>query len=62
MRAAARNSKVTISGQAGSQEDGFVLSYEGTEENCTFEALLSAGRNRLQDTVNEMLWRTRNDG
>lgn len=38
-------------------EDGFVLVYGGTEENCTFRSLIDAARDDLYDEINKMLWR-----
>ena len=36
--------------------DGFLLVYGGVEENCTWEALMDAKKDRLQDRVNEILF------
>ncbi|MCI2049440.1 MAG: V-type ATP synthase subunit E [Lachnospiraceae bacterium] len=36
---------------------GFVLSYDGIEENCSFEALLSERREELQDLVAGILFK-----
>lgn len=35
---------------------GFVLRYGDVEENCSFEAILSADKDRLSDMVNEILF------
>ena len=35
---------------------GFVLSYGGIEQNCTFKALIDAGRERLTDKVSKVLF------
>lgn len=36
--------------------DGFVLEYDGVEQNCTFEAVLSAKREELQDRIRQILF------
>lgn len=41
----------------GSIPDGFVLVYGGIEMNCTLRALFDERRERMQDAVNEILWR-----
>ena len=35
---------------------GFVLSYGGVEQNCTFRALIDAGREKLTDKVSKVLF------
>lgn len=48
---------VSVMSEPSSIEDGFMLVYGGTQENCTFEALIESERSMLQDEVNTMLWR-----
>lgn len=38
-------------------EDGFILVYGGTEENCTFRSLIESAKDDLYDEINKMLWR-----
>lgn len=38
-------------------EDGFVLEYGGTQENCTFRSLIETQKESLYDEINRMLWR-----
>ena len=35
---------------------GFVLSYGGIEQNCTFKALIDAEREKLTDKVTKVLF------
>ena len=35
---------------------GFVLSYGGVEQNCTFRALIDAGREKLTDKISKVLF------
>jgi V/A-type H+-transporting ATPase subunit E len=37
-------------------ESGFVLVYDGVEENCTFEAVFAARREQMQDKAREILF------
>lgn len=48
--------KLTISDETRGIDGGFVLSYGGVEENCSFEALFDAKHDELQDKVNEILF------
>lgn len=45
------NRKITISKEPARISGGFLLSYGETEENCSFEELLSANREKLQDQI-----------
>lgn len=45
-----------ISDQVRTIDGGFVLIYEGVEENCSIEALLSANREVLQDKIGGLLF------
>lgn len=41
-------------------EDGFILTYSGTEENCTFRSLIESEKEYFFDEINKMLWRDAN--
>lgn len=60
--AKSRGGSITISKEAYPIEDGFVLVYGGTEENCTFRSLIESEKDNLQDEINRMLWRDTNVG
>ncbi|HIR13868.1 MAG TPA: V-type ATP synthase subunit E [Candidatus Choladousia intestinavium] len=45
-----------ISGTPREIDGGFILSYGGIEENCSFESLFHASREALQDTVQKILF------
>lgn len=45
-----------LSSQPAAVDGGFVLSYGGVEENCSFEALFSARRDELSDRVSGLLF------
>lgn len=51
-----KGGQITLMKTPGSIPDGFLLEYGGIEENCTFEALVEANRNRLGDRINTLLW------
>lgn len=57
-----KGGEITLMKTPGSIPDGFLLEYDGIEENCTFEALVDANRNRLADRINTLLWRDKNAG
>ena len=44
-----RGGKLTVSQETRSMEGGFVLLYNGIEENCSFRAIFDAKRDELQD-------------
>lgn len=48
--------KLTLSSDKIDTVGGFVLSYGGVEQNCTFRALIDAGRERLTDKVSKVLF------
>lgn len=48
--------KLTVSDGTVETEGGFVLSYGGIEENCTFSALIDSARETLADKVQEILF------
>lgn len=53
----AKGGKIVMDKNPADIEDGFVLVYGGTEENCTFRSLIDAARDDLYDEINKMLWR-----
>lgn len=48
--------RLTLSDDKIDTSGGFVLSYGGVEQNCTFRALIDAGRERLTDKVSKVLF------
>lgn len=58
--AAKKNGTIEVMSEEGNLSDGFMLIYGGTQENCSFEALIESEKNRLQDEINRMLWRENN--
>lgn len=54
--AQAAGAKLKISEKPGNITGGFVLSYGGIEENCSFEAIFDAQHDVLQDKVHEVLF------
>lgn len=48
--------KLAISKETRKIDGGFVLSYGGVEENCSFTALFDSAREILQDKVHELLF------
>ena len=51
-----RGGKLTVSQETRSMEGGFVLLYNGIEENCSFRAIFDAKRDELQDRVHKVLF------
>lgn len=49
---------LTVSGENRSIDSGFVLTYGGIEENCSFDALFESAHEALQDQVQEILFGT----
>ena len=54
--AKAAGGKLKVSDKPADIESGFVLSYGGIDENCSFKSLFDANLNRLQDEVHKALW------
>ena len=54
---AAKKRGLTVSDETRAIDGGFVLDYDGIEENCSFEALFYASQEALQDKVQEFLFR-----
>lgn len=55
-----KGGSIEVDRTPSSIEDGFVLSYAGTEENCTFRSLIETEKEVLCDEINKMLWRDAN--
>lgn len=49
---------LTVSGETRDTDGGFVLTYGGIEENCSFDALFDSAHEMLQDKVQEILFGT----
>jgi V/A-type H+-transporting ATPase subunit E len=47
---------LTISEKTLDLKGGFVLKYDDIEENCSFDAMFSAEKEKLQDKVNKLLF------
>jgi len=47
---------LTVSGETRRLEGGFILLYDGIEENCSFDALFAEKRETLQDKVCRLLF------
>jgi len=47
---------ITIASQAANIPDGFILVYGDVEQNCTFEALVSARRDDIKDALNAYIF------
>lgn len=54
--AAKKGGTLVISDKPADISGGFVLAYGGIEENCSFEALFEAEKERLQDIVRAQLF------
>ncbi len=48
--------RLTVSDKTRPIGKGFILSYGGVEQNCTFSALVEASKESLQDRVQEILF------
>lgn len=51
-----KGGKLNISDETIETDGGFILSYGGIEENCTFSALIDSARETLSDRVQEILF------
>ncbi len=49
---------LTVAGETRNIDSGFVLTYGGIEENCSFDALFDSAHEALQDKVQEILFGT----
>ncbi|HBR04407.1 MAG TPA: hypothetical protein DEO62_00805 [Lachnospiraceae bacterium] len=50
------NAKLCISDEVRDIKGGFILSYDGIEENCTFEALIDSAKETKIDAVAKILF------
>lgn len=51
-----KGAELVISREARDIDGGFVLSYGGIEENCSFASIFDSAREQLQDTVRKVLF------
>lgn len=51
-----KNTGLTVADEAANIKSGFVLSYGDIEENCSFEALIDASKEILQDKIGQVLF------
>lgn len=51
-----KEAELTVSGLTADIDGGFILDYGDIEVNCSFEALISAARENLQDKVRRVLF------
>lgn len=54
---AAVGNDVTVAGEPANIDGGFVLSYGGIEENCSFDAMFRSEREQLQDIISGILFK-----
>ena len=52
----AKDNLLTLSDEPADIESGFILVYRNIEENCSFDALISASREDLQDKIGQILF------
>lgn len=48
--------KLTLSDNAAAIDAGFILSYGGIEENCSFDAIFMSGKDNLSDRAGRLLF------
>ena len=51
-----QDTKLVISPKPGKIDCGFLLSYDGIEENCTFRAVLSSREEEIQDKIRQIIF------
>ena len=51
-----KDNLLTISDQPAQIDGGFILVYKDIEENCSFDSLISASREDLQDKIGQILF------
>ncbi|MCR5651208.1 MAG: V-type ATP synthase subunit E [Lachnospiraceae bacterium] len=56
LNAQLKNGRLSVSDKTRPIGKGFILSYGGVEQNCTFSALVEASKEVLQDKVQEILF------
>ncbi len=54
--AAAKGGSLKLSDASVNIDKGFVLTYGGIEENCSFKALFDAKQNEIQDLINKEIF------
>lgn len=54
--AAERGGSLKIGREPASLDGGFLLDYDGIEENCSFQALLAAKRDECSDQIQKLLF------
>ncbi len=47
--------KITVSAEKADIEKGFVLKYDGIEENCSFDALIQEKKDEIKDKIYEII-------
>ncbi len=47
---------MTLAGEPKEIDRGFILTYGGIEENCTFKALMDCKKDELQDLIRNILF------
>lgn len=52
----AKDNLLTLSDEPAEIDGGFILVYRSIEENCSFDALISASREDLQDKIGQILF------
>ena len=60
VRKTAQEHKLRISEETADIRGGFILSYGDIEENCSFDTLIAASREELQDKIGELLFGQQN--
>lgn len=55
-RPAERGGSLKIGREPASLDGGFLLDYDGIEENCSFQALLAAKRDECSDQIQKLLF------
>ena len=56
IKSVAKDADLKISETPANIKNGFVLSYGDVEENCSFDALIEASKETLQDKIGQMLF------
>ncbi len=56
LQAAAKGAKLTVSKKAAPISGGFILNYNGIEENCSLDAIFAEKKEELQDKVRAILF------
>ena len=54
--AKAKGGNLTLAGEPKEIDRGFILTYGGIEENCTFKALMDSKKDELQDLIRNILF------